>query len=85
MLWNEWFTVNSVISVNIIQEDNTQPSDKDKIAEIESEKASINHVEEINLEPPTRWRETHKSRESSKLNRSNNKAKKECIRACQFE
>ena len=61
MVWNEWFTVNSLVScLNIILEDSAQPRDSDKTVEIESEKANINHVKGVKSKRPIRLRETRK-------------------------
>ena len=75
MLWIEWFTVNSVNSLNNTLEDRAQPRDSDKTAYIEREKTSINHVEEVKSKRLIRSQETHKTRESNKLSRSVNNCK----------
>ena len=50
MLWNEWFTVNSVNSLTDILESST--SERSKAAEMNDEKTSINHVNEAKTKRP---------------------------------
>ena len=65
-LWNEWFTVNSVISLNNVLENGELTSEQAEVAKRENESNSINRVEKANLKQPIRTREERISRDKSK-------------------
>ena len=61
-LWNEWFTVNSVISLKDVLEDGTQAS-----RQSESERMSVNRINQTKIREPIRKRDERNSQESSKI------------------
>ena len=61
-LWNEWFTVNSVISLKDVLEDKTQAS-----GQSESERMSVNRINQTKAREPIRKQDERNSRESSKI------------------
>ena len=65
-LWNEWFTVNSVISLNNVLENGELTSEQAEVAKRENESNSINRVAKANLKQPIRTREERISRDKSK-------------------
>ena len=65
-LWNEWFTVNSVISLNNVLENGELTSEQAEVAKRENESNSINRVAKVNLKQPIRTREERISRDKSK-------------------
>ena len=69
-LWNEWFTVNSVISLKDVLEDETQAS-----GQSENERMSINRINQIKTREPIRKQDKRNSRESSKIHCAINSSK----------
>ena len=65
-LWNEWFIVNSVISLNNVLENGELTSEQAEVAKRENESNSINRVAKANLKQPIRTREERISRDKSK-------------------
>ena len=65
-LWNEWFTVNSVISSNNVLENGELTREQAEAAKRESESNSINRVAKANLKQPIRTRDERNSRDKSK-------------------
>ena len=65
-LWNEWFTVNSVISLNNVLENGELTSEQAEAAKRENECNSINRVAKANLKQPIRTRDERNSRDKSK-------------------
>ena len=68
MLWNEWFTVNSVNS--LIDVLDSSVSERSNAAEMNDEKTRINHVNEANTKQPIKLQEQRNSLETSKISRS---------------
>ena len=68
MLWNEWFTVNSVNS--LIDVLDSGASERSNAAEMNGEKTTINHVNEAKTKRPIKLQEQRNSRETSKISRS---------------
>ena len=66
-LWNEWFTVNSVISLKDVLEDGTPASRPS-----ESERISINRINQTRAREPIRERDIRTSRESSRIHCATN-------------
>ena len=73
MLWNEWFTVNSVNS--LIDVLDSSVSGRSQAAEMNDEKTSINHVIEEKTNRPIKLQEQRNPRETSKISRSVTKLK----------
>ena len=73
MLWNEWFTVNSVNS--LIDVLDSSASERSKAAEMNDEKTSIYHVNEAKTKRPIEMQEQRNSWETSKISRSVTKLK----------
>ena len=69
-LWNEWFTVNSVISLKDVLEDETQAS-----GQSESERMSLNRINQTRTREPIRKQDKRNSRESSKIHCAINSSK----------
>ena len=69
-LWNEWFTVNSVISLKDVLEDETQAS-----GQSESERMSINRINQTKKREPIRKQDKRNSREPSKIHCAINSSK----------
>ena len=65
-LWNEWFTVNSVISINNVLENGELTSEQAEAAKRENESNSINRVAKANWKQPVRTRDERNSRDKSK-------------------
>ena len=66
-LWNEWFTVNSVIRVKDVLEDGTQESRPS-----ESKRYSVNRKNQIKARKPIRERDERNSLEPSKIHCATN-------------
>ena len=75
MLWNEWFTVNSVNSLFDVLDSSAKVSGRSEAAEMNDEKASVNHVNEAKSKQPIKSQEQRKPRETSKISCSVNKLK----------
>ena len=60
-LWNEWFTVNSVFSLKDVLDDETQAS-----GQSESERMSVNRINQTKAREPIRKQNKRNSRELSK-------------------
>ena len=69
-LWKEWFTVNSVISLKDVLEDETQAS-----GQSESERMSVNRINQTKTREPIRKQDKRNSRESSKIHCAINSSK----------
>ena len=65
-LWNEWFTVNSVISLNIVLDCSEASSEQSKPAENASEEISINRMNQAGRKQPIKLKNERNSREPSK-------------------
>ena len=65
-LWNEWFTVNSVISLNNVLENGEMTNEQAEAAKCVKENKSINRVAKANLKQPIRTRDERNSRDESK-------------------
>ena len=63
-LWNEWFTVNSVISLNNVLDCSEASSERSKPAE--NEESSINRINRVGRNQPIRLKNERNSRDSSK-------------------
>ena len=61
-LWKEWFTVNSVISLKDVLEDETQAS-----GQSESERRSVNRINQTKAREPNRKQDKRNSQEPSKI------------------
>ena len=70
MIWNEWFTVNSVNSLNDVLDSSAKASRGSEAAEMNDEKTSMNQVNEGKKKPPIKSQEQRNSRETSKISRS---------------
>ena len=73
MLWNEWFAANSVNSLPDVLDSSV--SGRSKAAEMNGEKASINHVNEVKTKRSIKLQEQRNPRETSKISRSVTKLK----------
>ena len=73
MLWNEWFTVNSVN--RLIDVIDSSAIERSNAAELNDEKTSINHVIKAKTKRPIKLQEQRNSRETSKISRSVTKLK----------
>ena len=73
MLWNEWFTVNSV--KRLIDGLDSSVRGRSKAAGMNDEKTSINHVNEAKTKRPINLQEQRNPRETSKISRSVTKLK----------
>ena len=65
-LWNEWFTVNGVISLNIVLENGELTSEQAEAAKRVNEINFIKRVAKANLKKPIRTRDERNSRDKSK-------------------
>ena len=70
-LWKEWFTVNCVISRNIVLESSETSGEKEKLVKILNESNSVNRINNGVEKQPTRKRDKRISRETSKNQCSN--------------
>ena len=75
MLWNEWFTVNSVNSLFDVLGSSAKVSGRSEAAETNDEKASVNHGNEAKSKQPIKSQEQRKSRKTSEISCSVNKLK----------
>ena len=65
-LWIEWFTVNSVISLNDVGEKNEASSEQSKPAECVNESFTVNRIKEAKQREPIKARDGLNSRGTSK-------------------
>ena len=70
-LWNEWFTVNSVISLKDVLDNNEASSEKSKPAESANEANAVNRINQVNRRQPITTQDEFNSRETSKSHCSN--------------
>ena len=66
-LWNEWFTVNSVISLKDVSEDETQAS-----GQSESERTNVKRINQTKPREPIRKQDERNARESIKIHCATN-------------
>ena len=77
MLWNDWFTVNSVNSLIDVLE--SSASKRSNAAEMNDEKTRINHVNEAKTKRPIKLQKQRNSRETIKISLSVTKLKEPTI------
>ena len=65
-LWNEWFTVNSIISLNNVLDCSKASIERSKPAENAREEISINRISQAGRNQPIKLKNERNSRESSK-------------------
>ena len=65
-LWNEWFTVNSVISLNKVLDCSETSSEQSKPAESASEEICINRINQAGCQEPIKLQNERNSRQPSK-------------------
>ena len=70
-LWNEWFTVNSVISLNDVLDNSEASSVKSRSTESANEANAVNRVNQANRRQPVKMQDERNSRETSKNHCSN--------------
>ena len=70
-LWNEWFTVNSVISLNDVLDNSEASSVKSRPAESTTEANTVNCINQAKGRQPVKTQDERNSRETSKNHCSN--------------
>ena len=70
-LWNEWFTVNSVISLNDVLDNSEASSEKSRPAESANEANTVNRINQANRRQPIITHDERNSQETSKSHCSN--------------
>ena len=70
-LWNEWFTVNSVISLNDVLDNSEASSVKSRPAESANEANTVNRINQSKRRQPIKMQDERNSRETSKNHCSN--------------
>ena len=70
-LWNEWFTVNSVISLNDVLDNSEASSVKSRPAESANEANTVNRINQAKRRQPIKMQDERNSRETSKTHCSN--------------
>ena len=66
ILWNEWLTVNSVISLNDVLDGSDVSSEKGKPAENANEGIGVNRINQASRRQPIKLQNEPNSRESNK-------------------
>ena len=75
-LWNEWFTVDSVISLNNVLDINGARGEQSEIVNCAAEKHTVNRINLASEREPIRTRDARNSREPSKKHCSYNTRKR---------
>ena len=70
-LWNEWFTVNSVISLNDVLDNSEASSVKSRPAESANEANTVNRINQTKRRQPIKLQDERNSRGTSKTHCSN--------------
>ena len=70
-LWNEWFTVNIVISLNDVLDNSEASSVKNRPAESAHEANTVDRINQAKRRQPTKMQDERNSRETSKNHCSN--------------
>ena len=70
-LWNEWFTVNSVISLNDVLDSSEANRAKSRSTERANEANAVNRINKANLRQPIKMQDERYPRETSKSHCSN--------------
>ena len=70
-LWNEWFTVNSVISLNDVLDNGEASSVKSRPAESANEANTVNRIIQAKRRQPIKMQDERNSQETSKNHCSN--------------
>ena len=76
-LWNEWFTVNSVISLNYVLDNNGKTSEQGESVKCATENHSVNCINVASEKEPIRRRDARNSRETSRKHSSQITRKKD--------
>ena len=80
-LWNEWFTVNSINSLNDVLENKQATSERSNPDKSESENNCVNSINQARKNQPIRAQDTRNSRETSKPHCSANTRKSKMDRS----